>query len=77
MRRIVIFGNSGSGKTTMARALARRYDLAHLDLDHLAWARPGERRDVGESVAATHAFSHFSLCLPWTSLPNSLPYSAL
>ena len=31
--RILIMGNSGSGKSWQARALARQHQLAHLDLD--------------------------------------------
>jgi adenylate kinase family enzyme len=54
--RILIFGNSGSGKTTMARALAEDRDLPHLDLDLIAWDRPGERRALEESVVEIRAF---------------------
>ena len=36
-QRIVIFGNSGSGKSTMAKMLVKEYGLVHLDLDTLAW----------------------------------------
>lgn len=50
MRRIVIFGNSGSGKTTMARRLARELMLTHLDLDSLAWDESGAR----SSAEASH-----------------------
>src|SRR5262245_55618205 len=56
MRRIVVFGNSGSGKTTLARALTSQYGLAHLDLDSLAWDRPGVRRPSRESARAIHDF---------------------
>lgn len=55
-RRILILGNSGSGKTTMARALQDAYGLPHLDLDSIAWAEPGERLPLAESVAALEAF---------------------
>jgi adenylate kinase family enzyme len=54
--RIVLFGNSGSGKTTLARALAREHGLAHLDLDSLAWDRPGVRRSAAASTDAILAF---------------------
>ena len=37
MRRIVIFGNSGSGKSTLAKKLSFDENLAHLDLDTVAW----------------------------------------
>jgi GTPase SAR1 family protein len=33
--RIVVIGTSGSGKTTVARALARRHDVPHVELDAL------------------------------------------
>jgi adenylate kinase family enzyme len=35
--RILIFGNSGSGKSTHARALAEHHGLVHLDLDTIVW----------------------------------------
>ena len=37
MHKILIFGNSGSGKSTLAKELANSENLAHLDLDSLAW----------------------------------------
>jgi adenylate kinase family enzyme len=37
MMRIVIYGNSGSGKSTMARALAARHGVALLELDTVVW----------------------------------------
>jgi hypothetical protein len=49
MRRILIFGNSGSGKTTMARRLAVEHGLTHLDLDSLAWDQSGVRSSVEAS----------------------------
>jgi len=55
-RRIVLFGNSGSGKTTMARALSRAYGLAHLDLDQLAWESPGVRKSAAESGETIRSF---------------------
>ncbi|MEX2570878.1 MAG: shikimate kinase [Gemmatimonadota bacterium] len=54
--RILIFGNSGSGKSTMAAALARVEGLAHLDLDQLAWDSPGVRKPLAESSAIIQAF---------------------
>jgi adenylate kinase family enzyme len=35
--RLVVVGCSGSGKTTMARRLARELDLPHVELDGLNW----------------------------------------
>jgi len=39
--KVLVFGNSGSGKSTYARALAAREVLAHLDLDSIVW-EPGK-----------------------------------
>ncbi len=52
MTKILVVGNSGSGKTTLARRLSQQLDLAHLDLDTLAWL-PGEsprRRPLEDSA---------------------------
>ena len=40
MRRVVVIGSGGSGKTTMAGALARRLGVPHVELDGLYWG-PG------------------------------------
>ena len=55
-RRIVIYGNAGSGKTTMARKLAREFELAHLSLDDICWAAAGVRRPLSDSIVALEAF---------------------
>ena len=39
--KVLVFGNSGSGKSTYAHAIAAREDLAHLDLDSIVW-EPGK-----------------------------------
>ncbi len=39
--RVLVFGNSGSGKSTYAKALALRHGVAHLDLDSIVW-EPGQ-----------------------------------
>ena len=39
--RILIFGNSGSGKSHCAKRLSADHGLAHLDLDTIAW-EPGQ-----------------------------------
>src|SRR5690242_8541551 len=56
--RILVFGNSGSGKSTYAKALAVKHDLAHLDLDTIVW-EPGKvavQRAVEDVLASLHAF---------------------
>lgn len=52
MNKVIIFGNSGSGKSTLAKQLAAEHDLAHLDLDTVAWAdsQPPERLTIVEST---------------------------
>lgn len=38
--KILVYGNSGSGKSTYAQALAAQHCLSHLDLDSIVW-EPG------------------------------------
>lgn len=54
MERLVIFGNSGSGKSSLAQALSARLGVAHLDLDVIAWEpeRPGVRAAFEKSARA-------------------------
>lgn len=54
--RIVIYGNAGSGKTTMARGIVREFGIAHLSLDDIAWAEEMVRKPLAESVAELNAF---------------------
>jgi len=37
LRKLIIFGNSSSGKSTLANAFKQKENLAHLDLDTIAW----------------------------------------
>lgn len=53
-----MFGNSGSGKSTYARALAARHGFTHLDLDSIVW-EPGQiavPRAADAVQAELHAF---------------------
>jgi adenylate kinase family enzyme len=60
--RVAIFGNSGSGKSTMARELAERHRVPMLELDTVVWEpgqiavlRPADaiRADVERFLAAS------------------------
>lgn len=54
--RILILGNSGSGKTTMAQALSRELDAPVLSLDAIAWGDAAQRRPLEESNRELLAF---------------------
>jgi adenylate kinase family enzyme len=58
--RVLIVGNAGSGKTTMARALVAGAHVVpapcHLSLDDITWAAVGERLPRAESLARLHGF---------------------
>lgn len=54
--RIVIYGNSGSGKTTMANQLAAELRLPVLSLDAITWTQTAERKPLDESQNELLAF---------------------
>lgn len=53
-----MFGNSGSGKTTYARALSEEHALEHLDLDSIVWEpdRIAVQRPRADVTASLRAF---------------------
>jgi adenylate kinase family enzyme len=57
--RILVFGNSGYGKSTLAQRLGRERGLAHLDLDTLAWLpeMPPRRQPLAASARAIDEFT--------------------
>lgn len=58
--RVVVFGNSGAGKSTFAKKIAAAEGLAHLDLDTLAWApgiSPPQRLSLDDSAKKIAAFT--------------------
>ena len=59
MHKILLFGNSASGKSTLAKHLTQAYALAHLDLDTLAWlpSTPPQRRPLSDSLRDMRAFT--------------------
>ena len=50
MRKIIIIGNSGSGKSTMAKLLANKYRIPYFDLDAFAFKSPAVREDLTTSI---------------------------
>ena len=58
MRRVVVFGNSASGKSTLAKYFAASDGLSHFDLDSIAWlpTDPPERMPVHVSAKQVHQF---------------------
>ncbi|MBK1856333.1 AAA family ATPase [Verrucomicrobiaceae bacterium 5K15] len=56
--RAIITGNSGSGKSTLAKRLAENHQMAHLDLDTLAWNgdTPPARQIFSKSTRAIDDF---------------------
>jgi adenylate kinase family enzyme len=56
--KIVIFGNSASGKSSLAKKLASTHQLAHLDLDTLAWLPTSspQRQSIDISIAEINTF---------------------
>ena len=53
MNRVVIFGNSGSGKTSLAKRLSCQLGCTHLDLDNIAWKASAP--PVREAIETSHA----------------------
>jgi len=61
MKKIIVFGNSASGKSSLAKKLSLIHSIAHLDLDVLAWQEGTEvpqRRSLEASQKAMDSFIH-------------------
>jgi hypothetical protein len=54
--RVLIYGNAGSGKTTMAREVATALGVPRLCLDHIAWGETAVRRPLDDSLADLRTF---------------------
>jgi len=54
VQRTVVIGNAGGGKSTLARKVAARERLPHIEIDALLW-RPGWQLMPSEIFEAEHA----------------------
>ena len=56
--KVLVFGNSGSGKTTIAKRLAQTHSLEHFDLDSIAWlpGQPPVRAPLDDSNSTLLSF---------------------
>lgn len=49
--RVVLLGNAGAGKSTLARRLVADRDIPRLSLDEIAWGEGSERLPLAASLA--------------------------
>ena len=58
MSKTLIFGNSGTGKSTLAKKISAEQNTAHLDLDTIAWQAtvPPTRTPISEAKAKIDNF---------------------
>lgn len=54
--RIILLGNAGSGKSTMARRLVGTEHIPRLSLDAIAWVEGPERKPLAESLRQLQQF---------------------
>ena len=54
--KIILLGNAGAGKSTMARHLVGNRAIPHLSLDDIAWHEGTERKPLTASLRELHQF---------------------
>ncbi len=54
--RIILLGNAGAGKSTMARRLIGTKNIPRLSLDEIAWEEAAERKSLEESLRLLRDF---------------------
>jgi adenylate kinase family enzyme len=58
MRRVVVIGIAGSGKSTVARELSERLDVRHIELDSIFWQANWTKLDEDEFEARVRMGTH-------------------
>ncbi len=56
MLKVVVYGNAGAGKSTLARKLIGSSGAAHLSLDDIAWSDFAVRKPLAESIQDLRQF---------------------
>ena len=54
--RIILLGNAGAGKSTMARCLVQNKNIPRLSLDEIAWSEGTERKPFDASIRELEEF---------------------
>ena len=54
--KVILLGNAGAGKSTLARRLLQKQQVARLSLDEVAFSTATERRPLDESIAEVQDF---------------------
>lgn len=54
--KIIVLGNAGAGKSTMAKQLMGDRAIAHLSLDEIAWDAEVQRKPLAESMTLLQTF---------------------
>jgi len=54
--KLILLGNAGAGKSTMARRLIGNADIPRLSLDEIAWDQGTKRKPLAESLVLLHEF---------------------
>lgn len=56
--RVILLGNAGAGKSTMARRLIGDSNIPRLSLDEIAWDQRAQRKTLEESLRLLREFLH-------------------
>jgi adenylate kinase family enzyme len=54
--KLILLGNAGAGKSTMARRIIGNADIPRLSLDEITWEQGTKRKPLAESLVLLHEF---------------------